>query len=101
MCVPGVAHAQATSNAITGANDAFGFRKGDEAVGIYDEAFARGFSLESAGNYRFHGTTFVKNSGVSSFFLDRPRFLHWLQHACGNVASPSGVVDYSLRDREG
>lgn len=68
--VPGVANAQATSNAITSANDAFGFRRGDEAVGIYDETSARGFNLESAGNYRIHGTYFVKNSGVSSFFLE-------------------------------
>lgn len=98
LCVPGLARAQATSNAITGANDAFGFRKGDEAVGIYDEASARGFSLESAGNYRFHGTYFVKNSGVSSFFLDSTAVRIGFNTLPVTLPSPSGVVDYSLRD---
>ncbi|MFL6852045.1 MAG: hypothetical protein ACJ8EM_00910, partial [Sphingomicrobium sp.] len=98
LCVPSVAHAQATSNAITGANDAFGFRKGDEAVGIYDEAFARGFSLESAGNYRVHGTYFVKNSGVSSFFLESTAVRIGFNTLGVTLPSPSGVVDYSLRD---
>ena len=98
FCVPGLAHAQATSNAITGANDAFGFRKGDEAVGIYDETSARGFNLESAGNYRFHGTYFVKNSGVSSFFLDSTAVRIGFNTLPVALPSPSGVVDYSLRD---
>ena len=41
----GLAHAQATANAITGANDAFGFKRGDEAIGIYDKSSARGFNF--------------------------------------------------------
>lgn len=97
-CAPGMVQAQATSNAITGANDAFGFRKGDEAVGIYDEASARGFSLESAGNYRVHGTYFVKNSGVSSFFLDSISVRIGYNTLGVTLPSPSGVVDYALRD---
>ena len=95
---PAVANAQANSNAITSANDAFGFRKGDEAVGIYDETSARGFSLKLAGNYRFHGSYFVKNSGVSSFFLESIAVRIGYNTLPVVLPSPSGVVDYSLRD---
>lgn len=95
---PGMARAQATSNAITGANDAFGFRQGDEAVGIYDESSARGFKLESAGNYRVQGTYFVKNSGVSSFFLESTSVRIGFNTMPVTFPSPSGVVDYKLRD---
>jgi iron complex outermembrane receptor protein len=98
LCVSSPAFAQATSNAITGANDAFGFKKGDEAIGIYDETSARGFSLEAAGNYRFHGTYFVKNSGVSSFFLDSTSVRVGFNTLPVVLPSPSGVVDYALRD---
>jgi iron complex outermembrane receptor protein len=94
----GLAHAQATANAITGANDAFGFKRGDEAIGIYDEASARGFNLESAGNYRFHGTYFVKNSGVSSSFLESTSVRIGYNTLPVTLPSPSGVIDYKLRD---
>ena len=40
------ASAQATANAITGADDAFGFTDEDESVGIYDATRARGFDLK-------------------------------------------------------
>jgi iron complex outermembrane receptor protein len=98
VCLPGQVQAQATANAIIGANDAFGFKKGDEAVGIYDEASARGFNLESAGNYRFHGTYFVKNSGVSSSFLESTSVRIGFNTLPVTFPSPSGVVDYKLRD---
>lgn len=98
VVAPGLAHAQATSNAIVGANDAFGFRQGDEAVGIYDESSARGFKLESAGNYRVQGTYFVKNSGVSSFFLESTSVRIGFNTMPVTFPSPSGVVDYKLRD---
>ena len=94
----GAAHAQANANAITGANDAFGFKRGDEAIGIYDEASARGFNLESAGNYRFHGSYFVKNSGVSSSFLESTSVRIGFNTLAVTLPSPSGVIDYKLRD---
>ena len=68
VLVAGPAFSQATANAVVGADDAFGFIAGDEAVGIYDATAVRGFSLEAAGNYRVNGGYFVKSSGVSSFF---------------------------------
>lgn len=96
--LPSLAQAQATANAITGASDAFGFRQGDETVGIYDETSARGFNLEAAGNYRFHGNYFVRNSGVSSFFLESTTVRIGFNTLPVTFPSPSGVVDYSLRD---
>lgn len=98
LLIPTQGHAQATANAIAGANDAFGFKKGDETVGIYDETSARGFSLEAAGNYRVQGNYFVKNSGVSSFFLESTTVRIGFNTMPVTFPSPSGVVDYSLRD---
>ena len=90
--------AQANANAVAGANDAFGFRNGDEAVGIYDETSVRGFSLEAAGNYRVNGSYFVKNSGVSAFFLDSTTVRIGYNTLSSILPGPSGVVDYRLRD---
>jgi iron complex outermembrane recepter protein len=90
--------AQATANALAVAEDAFGSTEGSESIGIYDATSVRGFSLESAGNYRINGRYFVKNSGVSSYFVEKTivRIGHnalWLDYP-----GPSGVVDYRLRD---
>lgn len=90
--------AQATANAVTGANDAFGFRNGDESIGIYDESSVRGFNLESAGNFRMNGTYFVRNSGVSSFFLENTTVRVGYNTLATILPGPSGVVDYQLRD---
>ncbi len=90
--------AQATANAVTGANDAFGFRNGDEAIGIYDETSVRGFNLESAGNFRVNGSYFVRNSGVSAFFLESTTVRVGYNTLSTNLPGPSGVVDYQLRD---
>jgi iron complex outermembrane recepter protein len=92
------ADAQANANAVTGADDAFGYRNGDEAVGIYDEASVRGFSLEAAGNYRVNGTYFVRNSGVSAFFLESTTVRIGVSTLNLVLPGPSGVVNYRLRD---
>lgn len=98
-CIPWErTQAQATANALAVAEDAFGSTEGSESIGIYNATSVRGFSLESAGNYRINGRYFVRNSGVSSFFLEKTivRIGHdalWLDHP-----GPSGVVDYRLRD---
>ncbi|MBA3666755.1 MAG: TonB-dependent receptor [Sphingomonas sp.] len=92
------ANAQATANATTGAEDAFGFSVGDESVGIYGAASVRGFDLEAAGNYRFNGTYFVKNSGVSNFFIDSTTIRIGFNTLRSVLPGPLGVVDYRLRD---
>lgn len=97
-CIALPAYSQATANAVASASDAFGFRSGDDAVGIYDEGSTRGFSLESAGNYRINGSYFVRNSGVSSFFLESTT-VRIGYSTLGSIAPPpSGVVEYRLRD---
>ena len=94
----GQALAQANANAVAQASDAFGFRSGDDSVGIYDESSVRGFSLEAAGNYRVNGGYFVRNSGVSSFFLESTTVRVGLNTLNSLLPGPSGVVDYRLRD---
>lgn len=92
------AGAQATANAVAVAEDAFGSTEGDESVGIYDQTSVRGFSLEAAGNYRINGRYFVKNSGVSSFFLEKSIVRIGYNALSLDHPGPSGVVDYKLRD---
>lgn len=96
--VPSIAWAQANANATVNASDAFGFRSGDDAVGIYDEGSVRGFNLEAAGNYRVEGTYFVKNSGVSPFFIESSTVRIGYNTLNTVIPGPSGVVDYRLRD---
>jgi iron complex outermembrane receptor protein len=92
------ARAQANANAVTTAKDAFGFKTGDDSVGIYNEESVRGFNLEAAGNYRVEGTYFVKNSGVSAFFLQSSTVRIGYNTLGTTLPGPSGVVDYQLRD---
>lgn len=92
------AGAQATANAVAVAEDAFGSTEGDESVGIYDQTSVRGFSLEAAGNYRVNGRYFVKNAGVSSFFLEKSIVRIGYNALFLDHPGPSGVVDYKLRD---
>jgi iron complex outermembrane recepter protein len=92
------ANGQATANPVAVAEDAFGSTEGDESVGIYDETSVRGFSLEAAGNYRINGRYFVKNSGVSNFFLEKRIVRIGYNALLLDHPGPSGVVDYKLRD---
>ena len=92
------AFAQANANAVVRAGDAFGFRSGDESVGIYDESSVRGFNLEAAGNYRLNGTYFVRNSGVNSFFVESTTVRIGYNTLSSILPGPSGVVDYRIRD---
>jgi len=96
--LPTTALAQANANATTGASDAFGFKSGEDSVGIYDESSVRGFSLEAAGNYRFEGSYFVKNAGVSNFFLESTTVRIGYNTLNTILPGPSGVVDFKLRD---
>lgn len=96
--LPGTALAQADANPVKSASDAFGHKRGDEAIGLYDERSVRGFSLEAAGNYRLNGTYFVKNSGVSNIFIDSSTVRIGYNTIETLLPGPSGVVDYRLRD---
>ena len=98
LLFPTPALAQADANPVKSAGDAFGHKRGDEAIGLYDERSVRGFNLEAAGNYRLNGTYFVKNSGVSNFFIDSSTVRIGYNNLETILPGPSGVVDYRLRD---
>src|SRR4051794_30348497 len=52
------AQSRTDDNAITQAEDAFGFSVGQESIGIYNATQARGFSPTQAGNVRIDGLYF-------------------------------------------
>ena len=57
LCSAGgaVAQSRSSDNAVTQAEDAFGFSVGRESLGIYSAGYARGFSPTAAGNVRIDG----------------------------------------------
>src|SRR5215216_5992540 len=57
-------------NAITQAEDAFGFSVGREAIGIYGPGNARGFSPTAAGNVRIDGLYFDPAFGLQNILVD-------------------------------
>ena len=52
---PAAAQDRADDNAVTQAEDGFGFSVGRETIGIYTSSNARGFSPTAAGNVRIDG----------------------------------------------
>jgi iron complex outermembrane receptor protein len=97
-CCAGDAAAQASSNAVRNADDAFGASTWGESIGIYDEFSVRGFSLEAAGNYRINGRYFVRNSGLNQYFIERSDVRIGYNTLGLDFPGPSGVFDYRLRN---
>ena len=91
------AQAQAGANAITDASDAFGYKIGNESVGIYDERRVRGFNLEAAGNYRIDGYYFVRSSGTSSPLVENVTVGVGRNTFATDLPGPSGVVHYRMK----
>ena len=97
-CIPGAALAQNRSedNAITQAEDAFGFAVGRESLGIYNAGQARGFSPTAAGNLRIDGLYFDQVFGLPGTLIDSVSIKVGLTAQGYPFAAPSGIVDYSL-----
>src|SRR6478735_2356853 len=97
--VSGTALAQSRSeeNAVTQAEDAFGFSVGREALGIYNAGNARGFSPAAAGNLRIDGLYFDQAWGLSGTLVDSTSIKVGLSAQGYPFAAPSGIVDQSLR----
>jgi iron complex outermembrane receptor protein len=95
----GRAHAQnrASDNAVTQAEDAFGFSVGRESLGIYNAGNARGFSPTAAGNVRIDGLYFDPTAGLSSTLVDSVGIKVGLSAQGYPFAAPSGIVDQTLR----
>jgi iron complex outermembrane receptor protein len=96
---PSAAFAQSRSdeNAITQAEDAFGFSVGRESLGIYNAGNARGFSPVAAGNLRIDGLYFDQAWGLSSTIVDSTSIKVGLSAQGYPFAAPSGIVDQTLR----
>ena len=97
--VPSAAHAQsrADENAVTQAEDAFGFSVGRESLGIYDADNARGFSPSAAGNLRIDGLYFAPVVGLPGLLVESQSIKVGLSAQGYPFAAPSGIVDMSLR----
>jgi iron complex outermembrane receptor protein len=97
--LPSVASAQARSdeNAITQAEDAFGFSVGRESLGIYNAGNARGFSPTAAGNLRIDGLYFDQIASLQGTLLDSTSIKVGISAQGYPFAAPSGIADYSLR----
>src|SRR6476659_6205949 len=97
--VSGTALAQSRSNenAVTQAEDAFGFSVGRESLGIYNAGNARGFSPSAAGNLRIDGLYFDQEWGLPSTLVDSVSIKVGLSAQGYPFAAPSGIVDQALR----
>jgi iron complex outermembrane receptor protein len=84
-------------NAITQAEDAFGFSVGRESIGIYNATQARGFSPTQAGNVRIDGLYFDPAFGLQDLLINNVSIKVGLSAQGYPFAAPSGIVDQSLR----
>ena len=102
----GTAHGQdrAADNAVTQAEDAFGFSVGRESLGIYNAQNARGFSPTAAGNVRINGLYFDPIFGLPGTLVDSVSIKVGVSAQGYPFAAPSGIVDQTLRlpgDKDG
>jgi len=84
-------------NAVTQAEDAFGFSTGRESIGIYSANNARGFSPSNAGNVRIEGLYFDPAYALPSIINDSTSIKVGLSAQGYPFAAPSGIVDQVLR----
>jgi len=99
-CIPSGGYAQERSqeNAVTQAEDAFGFAVGRESLGIYNAGNARGFSPTAAGNLRIDGLYFDQMYNLPGTLVDSTSIKVGLSAQGYPFAAPSGIVDYTLRE---
>jgi iron complex outermembrane receptor protein len=103
LASPALAQSRASDNAVTQAEDAFGFSVGRESLGIYSAGYARGFSPTAAGNVRINGlyfdpgNAFAFPAGLPSPLLGSSSVKVGLSAQGYPFAAPSGIVDQSLR----
>ncbi len=98
---PALAQDRSSDNAVTQAEDAFGFSVGRESLGIYNAGNARGFSPSAAGNVRIDGLYFSSSYDLNSIVLDSTSIKVGLSAQGYPFAAPSGIVDLSLRRPQG
>lgn len=96
-----VGQSRSDQNAVTQAEDAFGFSVGRESLGIYNAGNARGFSPAAAGNLRIDGLYFDQAYGLPGVLVDSTSIKVGLSAQGYPFAAPSGIVDQSLRKPAG
>jgi len=97
FCDPAFAQSRSSDNAVTQAEDAFGFSVGRESLGIYNAGYARGFSPVSAGNLRINGLYFDQAYNLSGTILGATSVKVGLSAQGYPFAAPSGIYDQTLR----
>ncbi|HEX4694883.1 TonB-dependent receptor [Sphingomonas sp.] len=95
--LPAAAQDRTDDNAVTQAEDGFGFSVGRESLGIYSAGNARGFSPTAAGNVRIEGLYFDPAIGLSSIIEDSTSIRVGLSAQGYPFTAPSGIVDQVLR----
>lgn len=97
--LPGISLAQDRSddNAVTQAEDAFGFSVGRESIGIYSPGNVRGFSPTAAGNVRIDGLYFDPVFGLQNIPIDSTGIKVGISAQGYPFVAPSGIVDHRLR----
>lgn len=78
------------------ADDAFGLRIGIEEVGLYSESEVRGFSLQSAGNFRIGDHYFVRAASPIQPIIQGTRIRVGVNGLRTDFATPSGTLQYDL-----
>lgn len=94
---PTAAQDRTDDNAVTQAEDGFGFSVGRETLGIYSSTNARGFSPTAAGNLRIDGLYYDSVFALTSTISDSTSIRVGLSAQGYPFAAPSGIVDLSLR----
>lgn len=97
VAVPARAQDRSADNAVTQAEDAFGYSVGREALGIYNGGNARGFSPSAAGNVRIDGLYFDPAFDFPGLLADSTSIKVGLSAQGYPFAAPSGIVDIALR----
>lgn len=85
-----------TSDVVRAADDAFGRRIGVEEVGLYSESEVRGFSLQSAGNYRIEDHYYVRATSPTEVIVEGTAVRVGVNGLRTDFAAPSGLLQYDL-----
>lgn len=92
---------RSNENAILDADDAFGGAVGNERTGIYTESDVRGFSPVRAGNVRIEGSYIDQQASLALPSRREIRIRVGIPALTYPFPSPSGIVDYQLREAAG
>lgn len=97
FATPAYAQDRTSDNAVTQAEDAFGFSVGHESIGIYNASQTRGFSPTAAGNVRIEGLYFDPIFSLSNMLVGSTSVKVGLSAQGYPFQAPSGIVDQTLR----